>query len=225
MAESRYWTGDELSVLRARYAGERTADIARDLGRSCSALHAKAAALGLRKDIEVIAAIARDRSAWLDHGSRRTRFQPGLVPWNKGKPGSTGHHPATRATQFRPGSKPPNWAPVGSYRINAGGILDLKVNDLPGPNNVRWHPVHRLVWQAAHGPVPAGHVVVFRPGMKTTELDKITLDALELITRAENMRRNSVHTNYPPELARCVQLRGALVAAINRKARKEGTTA
>ena len=84
--------------------------------------------------------------------------------------------------------------------------------------------MHRLVWEAACGAVPDGHIVVFRPGRKTTDPDKITLDALELLTRAENMRRNSVHSKYPPEVARLVQLRGALTRQINRKA-KEAKTA
>ena len=39
-------------------------------------------------------------------------------------------------------------------------------------------------------------------------------------TRAEHMHRNSVHAHYPPEIARLVQLRGALVRQINRKARQ-----
>ena len=83
--------------------------------------------------------------------------------------------------------------------------------------------MHRLVWMAANGPLPAGHIVVFKPGRRTTELEAITLDAVELISRAENMRRNSVH-QLPPELARLVQLRGVLIKTINRKA-KEAETA
>jgi hypothetical protein len=35
-----------------------------------------------------------------------------------------------------------------------------------------WVAVHRLVWEQAHGPVPPGHIVVFRPGRHTTDLDE-----------------------------------------------------
>ena len=51
--------------------------------------------------------------------------------------------------------------------------------------------------------------------MHTTEPDQITADRVECITRAENMRRNTYH-RYGPEVAKLVQLRGA----INRQIRK-----
>jgi hypothetical protein len=157
-----------------------------------------------------------------------TRIQPGATPWNKGRPGSTGTQPGCRATQFkkgRPAQDARNYVPIGSLRICADGYLERKLTDDPGVVPARrWVAVHRTVWEAAHGAIPAGHIVVFRLGRKTTDLDKITLDALELLTRAENMRRNSVHSKYPPEVARLVQLRGALTRQINRKA-KEAETA
>ncbi len=84
--------------------------------------------------------------------------------------------------------------------------------------------MHRLVWIAANGPVPEGHIVVFKPGRRTTELKEITPDAVELITRVENMRRNTVHAKYPRELARLVQLRGVLSRQINRKAKEAKTS-
>lgn len=73
-------------------------------------------------------------------------------------------HEGSKPTQFKKGSRPHTWLPIGSVRVVPGGsahttwILEKKVNDLPGPNHVRWHPVHRLVWEAANGPVPARSV-------------------------------------------------------------------
>ena len=81
---------------------------------------------------------------------------------------------------------------------------------------MRWTAVHRLVWEAAHGPIEPGYVVVFRPGRRSANLDEITLDALELVTRAELMGRNSVH-NLPPELVQIAQLRGVLNRKINQR--------
>ena len=75
------------------------------------------------------------------------------------------------------------------------------------------------MWERAHGAIPAGHAVVFRPGRFTTNPDAITEDGLELVTRAELMRRNTIH-NYPPELARLVQLKGAITRQVNRIAGK-----
>ena len=72
--------------------------------------------------------------------------------------------------------------------------------------------MHLILWESVHGPVPPSHAVAFRDGNK----QHIALDNLELITRAELMRRNTIH-NYPKEIAQLVQLRGAITRQINRK--------
>ena len=71
-----------------------------------------------------------------------------------------------------------------------------------------------LVWMAAHGPVPAGHLVVFRPGCRTTVLADITLDKVECISMAEHARRNHPRSRSP-ELAKLVQLKGAITRQVN----------
>jgi hypothetical protein len=219
------WTAADIALLRYGYADSRTDDLARVLGRSYSTVSQKAAKLGLRKSAAYLASPDAHRLDGLK--GINTRIKPGATPWNKGMPGSTGTHPASRATQFkkgRPAHEASNYVPIGSLRICADGYLERKLTDNPSIKPARrWVAVHRLVWEEAHGPVPAGHIVVFRPGKKTTDLEKVTLDALELITRAENMRRNGVHSKYPPEVARLVQLRGALTRQINRKAKEAKT--
>jgi hypothetical protein len=221
--QRRRWMDWELQLLRQSYATYRSEAIAAVLGRPVGTVHQKAAKLGLAKDRAAIAQWAREELQDPDHGFRRAQFAKGHVPANKGTR-RAGFAPGRMAeTQFKKGAKPHTWVPVGSYRTNGDGNLERKVNDLPGPNHVRWHPVHRLVWEAAHGPVPPGHVVTFKPGRRTTELNLITLDAVELITRRERMTRNSVHTVYPPELARVARLRGLLTRAINRKAKEAET--
>ncbi len=218
----RPWLPWEVEFLRQHYADALTVHLAEVLGTSVERVLRKANAMGLKKSVELIAATARERTSRPDHGGRRTRIQPGQEPWNKGKPGSTGHHPNCRATQFQPGKRPHTWVPVGSYRVVPDGTLERKVNDLPGPNNLRWKPVARLVWEEAHGPVPAGHTVVFRPGQKTTDPELVTLDRLECISRAELMARNTVH-RYPKEIAQAVQLMGALKRQINQRAKEVQT--
>lgn len=216
------WQPAELELLRSLYPSTLTADIARQLGRGLGSVYQKAENLGLAKTPAFVADTARQRSSQASHPSHATRFQPGLQPWNKGKP-----HPArgnSAKTQFRPGQLNGRAAqlvvPVGSYRINSDGYLDQKVSDQPGLQTLRWKAVHRLVWEAAHGPVPAGHAVVFLPGRKTTDVERITPDALELITRKTLMQRNTVHT-LPKPLALLAQLRGALNRQINRRAAEE----
>jgi hypothetical protein len=57
------------------------------------------------------------------------------------------------------------------------------------------------------------------PGRKTSDVDKITLDALEMVSRAELARRNHP-VSRSPELAKLVQLKGAITRQINRIARE-----
>ncbi len=215
------WTDAEIEMLRCNYADSQTGDLAAALGLPIAMVYAKANRMGLLKS-EAFA--ASDKSGRIVRGGtlgQAWQFKPGQNSWSKGLKGVVGVQPECRATQFRPGERPLNWLPVGSLRINSEGYLDRKVNDLPGPQNVRWKPVHRLIWIEANGVVPQGHVVVFRPGQRTTVVAEITLDRLDLVTKQELMRRNSVHTVYPPEVARLVQLNGALKRQINKRARDE----
>lgn len=216
----RFWLKWEEEFLRANYANALTVDLAKVLDMSIKRVLAKANSMGLKKSVELIAETARERSLRPDHGGRKTAFKPGLTPWNKGKLGLTGTQPACRATQFKPGMRPHTWVPVGSYRVVPDGTLEQKVNDLPGPNSVRWKPVARLVWEAAHGPIPKGCAVVFKRGMQTTDPVLLTDDRLECLTREQLMRRNSIH-NYPPELADVARLRGVLHRQINQRVKKE----
>jgi hypothetical protein len=175
--------------------------------------------MGLRKAPEYLAS---DKSGRLFKGGKRgqaTQFKRGQTSWNKGIRYVAGGRSAE--TRFRKGERngvaARRWVPVGSYRVNGDGYLDRKVtDDGRGPRD--WIGVHRLVWMEANGPIPAGHVVVFRPGRRTTELAQITPDALELVTRRELMARNTLH-RYPKPIAQMIQLRGALNRQINRRAR------
>lgn len=111
-------------------------------------------------------------------------------------------------SRFKNGSRGRMWVPVGTLRVNADGCLERKVTDV-GYSPRNWVPIHRLLWIEKNGHVPVGHVVVFKVGRHTTELEHIALDAVELVTRAELMRRNS-YVNYPPEIRSLLQLKGSI---------------
>jgi hypothetical protein len=225
MTKRQFWTAREERILRDLYPDCLAETVARELGRPVRAVYQKATALGLSKSE---AFKASDASGRVKRGKQHpsmvaSQFRPGLTPWNKGARGSTGTQEGCRATQFKPGraaSEAANYAPIGSLRISKDGYAERKVTDDPGIVPARrWVAVHRLVWEAARGPIPAGHAVVFRPGQKTAEADRITVEMLEMLTRAQLMQRNSYHTNYPPEVRQLVQLRGALTRQINSRTR------
>lgn len=211
----RTWSAADVECLRLWYAAQETNLIAQVLGRAVHQVTAKARRLGLAKSHELKSAMAARAIADLQHHGRQTQFKPGSKPWSTGTKGLAGVHPGSRRTQFKAGSKPHTVLPLGSLRI-VEDTLERKVTELPGAPHLRWKPVSRLVWEAANGPVPERHVVVFKPGMKTTEVELLTLDRVELLTRVELQRRNSIH-QLPTALADIARLRGTLTKAINRK--------
>ena len=215
------WPPSDCEALRLLYPDYSGAECAAALGRTYRSIIDQARKMGLRKSKEWISDRARQRSLDPNHGGRATQFKPGKAPVNKGIKHPPGWAPGRMAeSQFKPGTKPHTWLPIGSYHVK-DGYLERKVTDLPGSPSKRWHGVHRIVWEAANGPTPAGHVVVFKPGKQTTDLAAITLDAIELISRTELMRRNTRH-NYGPEINELIGLRARITRQINK--RTEGAT-
>lgn len=213
------WSETQLALLRARYANEKTADLAAALGCTLKACYQKAAALGLKKSAAYMTSEAACRLRRGDSVGAEYRFQPGHAPANKGlrRPGWAPGRMAE--TQFKPGHRGGKAAalyqPIGAERISKDGYRERKIND-DMPLQKRWRAVHLLVWEAVNGPLPGSHVVVFRDGDKTN----IVLANLELISRVELMQRNTRH-RLPKELANLIALRGALNRQINKRTKNE----
>lgn len=215
------WTPAWEDLLREHYPNLQSKVIAQAIGVPVKAVYQKARSLGLAKSAAFYQAensgrILRGRT---DPRMVASQFQKGLTPWNKGTKGVVGVQEACRATQFKKGSKPHNTHAVGSYRINREGHLQQKIGEAKGSNSMRWRGVAEILWCKANGPVPAGHMVAFKPGMFTNKLELITLDRVECISRADNLRRNS-HHGKSPELSKLIQLKGAITRQVNRIARE-----
>lgn len=201
----RPWTEQEDAELRRLYPLYSNPEIGRRLGRSEPAILGRAHKLGLKKP-------ARFPNAGC--------FQPGLVPWNTGLKGWQAGGRAVES-QFKKGELSGRarmlLQPIGAERVNKDGILQRKTTTA-GRDGQRWKSVHQLIWIAAHGPIPSGHIVVFKDGNKRN----FAIGNLECITFAENMRRNSYHTRYPKEVGLAIQMVGVLNRKIN-NATKERT--
>lgn len=186
------------------------------LARSVSAIYGRAAALGLHKSAEYLTSPDACRLRRGDQVGASSRFLRGHVPANKGlrRPGWSPGRMAE--TQFKPGVKPRTWKPIGSTRFTKDGYLQRKVSDTGYPPR-DWVGEHTLLWEKAHGPIPKGHALVFKDRNKgNRNKGNIYLDNLELITRRELMRRNTIH-NYPPELADVIRLGAALKRQLRRR--------
>jgi hypothetical protein len=130
------------------------------------------------------------------------RLNAGREPWNKGKQG-------VRTGSFEVGHKR-NSLPIGSERFESRrGYLLRKVSDT-GNQYRDWIGVHVLVWVELHGPVPAGHVVVFKDGNRSRIVD----ENLECISRAELIARNRGQY-LPADLKEVVRLKQTLMRRIN----------
>lgn len=207
------WTEDEIAVLQELYPYTRSKDIAERLGCTTQQVLDKAWRLGLKKSREAIARMAREAIEQPEHPGRRTQFKKGVEPWNKGTHYQAGGRSAE--TQFKAGTRNGraaiNWMPIGSERVRSDGYLERKLTDT-GVTRRDFVCIHHIIWREAGREIPPGHALVFKDGNKRN----FALDNLELVSRAELMRRNSVH-NYGPEIARIHQLQGAITRQINKR--------
>lgn len=214
MSPRRHWTPEEEARLIAAYPDQPTWQLVQAFGRTLNQIYRKAGHLGLKKRP---AYLDSTRSGRLRPGANiggPTRFKPGHTTWNKGMKGL---HIGGIETRFKPGNRTGKardaYQPIGTERISKEGYLQRKIND-DLPLQARWRAVHQLLWEEAHGPIPDGHAVIFKDGDK----QNIALDNLECISRAELMRRNSYH-RYGEEIARLVQLKGAITRQINQRSK------
>lgn len=211
----RPWSAADDALVRERYPVASAAEIAAELGRPEHCVYTRARKLGLKKSREWIARRARLRMMDPGHPGRRTQFPKGTVPPNKGRRLDGPALERLRPTQFRKGQESWNHRPVGATRM-IDGYQWTKVGAEPRVCWTRnWRQSHLLLWEAANGPVPDGHRIVFRNG----ERSDLRLENLECVSMADLARRNQ--SNYPEELRRVNYLRGALTRAINRRARRE----
>lgn len=195
----RAWTPAEEELLGELYLDTPTADLARLFGRPIGQVYQKAARMGLKKSAAYLESPAACKLRRGENVGAAFRFRKGHRPHNAGVVGwqSGGR---SRETQFKAGQRGNKWVPIGTERETKDGYLQRKVADTP--LSIRnWKLVHLIVWESLNGPVPPGHAVIFRDGVRTN----VEASNLELIRRSDLMRRNSIQ-RFPPELKSAIQV-------------------
>ena len=115
------------------------------------------------------------------------QFKKGDVPANKGKKMSAEQYERCKATMFKKGTRPKNYDSVGTEKQASDGYIYIKISDKTNvPKKENWKQKHKLLWEKHHGPVPAGHKLIFLDGNKMN----ITLENLALVTDAELLIMN-----------------------------------
>ena len=118
------------------------------------------------------------------------RFEKGHVPPNKGRKGYSA--PGAEKGWFQKGNQPWDTVPVGTVVTKGDGYLWKKIADQPGNWRHNWRQLHLIMWEEAHGPIPKGHLVIFKDGNR----QNCVLENMALITQAENAVMNKQGLRY-----------------------------
>lgn len=214
------WKAAELKLLRKLYPMTDSGELAKRFGVTKPQLYGEAKRLGLRKAPEFLSELGRKKLtiAGVPH-----RFKSGLIPHNKGtrRPGWAPGRMAE--TQFKKGERRGaanrNWKPIGTILPDTEGFLRIKVREWrPGEatgfgNTDIWPLLNRHVWAQHRGPIPPSHAVVFRDGDRAN----CAIENLEMISRAQLMKRNTIHKRYPKEMVNAIMLLGAVKRKVREK--------
>jgi hypothetical protein len=205
MGKRQFWSDVDRELLKQLYPDTATDELARRFNRTSGAIYQQAQLLKLHKTAEFKSrpeATERIREIGAAY-----RFNPDQSPWNKGMKGL---HIGGNETRFKRGLVPHNTVAVGTELMSSDGYLKLKIGH---PD--QWVFVHRRNWEEAHGPIPKGMCVAFKDGNR----ENCAIENLQLLTRGELIRRNSIH-NYPPEVIELIRMRAGLIHRINHMEKK-----
>lgn len=169
-----FFTPEEDKYLRKNYLKIPAKTMSKNLGRSESGARQRMKLLGLKVPAEI------SRKFQLD-----SCFKKGQISHNKGKRQvdfmSTESIERCKATQFKKGNQPHNTKYDGAERICKDGYIEIRIR------KGKYVHKHRLEWEKVNGKIPEGLILVCKSENKLNSHP----DNWELITRVENMNRNS----------------------------------
>ena len=188
-------------IIKQRYPFEPTKKIADDLNLTESQVYNRAFAMGIKKD-PVYLRSTQFPAGYL--GGKATQFKKGQIPPNKGQKMSKEVYEKVSATMFKKGSVPSNTQPVGT--INKRQDTNGKFYSYIKVANQNWQLLNRYLWEQNFGKIPPGMIVIF----KDNNEDNFEISNLELISKKENMLRNTMH-QYPLEIKQILILKNKLI--------------
>jgi hypothetical protein len=212
---AKTWTDKEDQKLKEIYPHLLNAEVAKSLGRSIKAVENRAFLFKLKKTKDFMSQVAKSNPRFME-GGKKSRFQKGHKTWTKGVKGEEfkkrigeKSFQSMAKTQFKPGTQPPNFEPIGTIKIRKdkrGVPYKFIKSDKPG----NWPHLHREVWEQTNGPIPKGSIIAFIDG-NTLNCE---LSNLVCLTKAENMLRNSKN-NFPEEIKQIITIKQRITRKLN----------
>ena len=98
-------------------------------------------------------------------------------------------------SRFKKGHVPHNICVLGNGTIRIRKESDGRKYKYIRVKVGEWKLYHRHIWEKAHGPIPEDSMIVFKDGNGLN----CKIENLQLITKIENMYRNS-KVQYPKEI-------------------------
>lgn len=210
------YTEREINFLKENFRKYTNPELAKKLGRTLSSIQSMNSHLGLVRDrkwteekkselarLYKSGMTLREISAHMNVplnavkaatnnfkilSGRTGCFPKGHRPWNFRTKGLVKATQGMKRTQFKKGNLPANTLHDLAITVRLDHPKTRKGRPYKWIRIAKgkWVHYHRWLWEQAHGPVPAKHMVIFKDGNTMN----CVLSNLELITMAENAMRN-----------------------------------
>jgi len=163
------YSKEEIELIKQLYPDTPNKEIARQLGRKQRMIGQVGIRYGFRKSREYMSKVPG-------------AFPKGHISANKGTKGLL----KANRTSFKEGNVPPNHKPIESiskrwHKKDRCFYLFIKIG------KVKWESLNRFNYKKYIGEIISGSVIIFKDG----NAENCSPDNLKMITRAENMKRNS----------------------------------
>lgn len=109
----------------------------------------------------------------------------------------------------------PQKLPIGSLRRGGHGVWMRKISE--GNGKADWQYEHRLIWERERGPIKHREMICF----KDSNIDNLTIENLENMSREDFMRKYCIHRLYPRELLEVIHLNAWVKRKIKQRVENE----
>jgi hypothetical protein len=209
----KLWTEPELIILKKEYPTTQSILIAQKLNRTVKAIYSQANLMNLKKTEEFNRSESSGRMRDGEFG-KASRFQKNHVSFNTGMKWDDfmtiqGKANSLRTT-FKKGHLPKNTLHDGMITTRTDSKTKRTYKFIRIALG-KWQMLHVYNWEQVNGKLPKDKILAFKGST-----DDCSIDNLILITRAENMKRNSIQ-RYPEEIKQTIRVLTKLKKTINGK--------